>query len=342
VSNAGVQIVCRDRAGAYAEGIRDGAPDATQVADRWHLWHNLVEAVEKVVRQHHAELCEPAPATPELNNRESPALPADGDCDGEDTQPQPVSTGPTRLAARTRERYAAVQSHVAAGASVSAISQALRLDPKTVRRFVRAGSADELLSAHPTRASILDDYGRHLQQRWAQGVNDAVALTAEITALGYRGSAKTVRRYLQPLRSGQTAIPRPPAPPTPRDVTGWITRHPDGLTHDERVARDAVLDRSPALRATGDLVSEFAQILTERRGHELRDWMQRVHAEGAPALRSFASGLDRDLDAVTAGLTLPYSSGPVEGTVNRIKMIKRQMFGRATFNLLRKRVLLAT
>jgi len=112
-----------------------------------------------------------------------------------------------------------------------------------------------------TRAGILDDYAEHLQQRWAAGATDAVALTAEITALGYRGSAKTVRRYLQPLRSAQPATPRPPTPPTTRDATGWLTRHPDSLTDDERAARDAVLDRSPGLRATRDQVSEFAEIL---------------------------------------------------------------------------------
>ena len=211
-----------------------------------------------------------------------------------------------------------------------------------MRRFVRAGSVAELLTAHPTRGSVLDGYVDHLQQRWSAGVTDAVALTAEITALGYRGSVKTVRRYLQPLRSGHTAIPRPPAPPTVREMTGLLTRHPDSLTDDERTTRDAVLNRSPALRATHDRVGEFATILTQRRGHELNRWLQQVGTDGAPALRSFAAGLERDHDAVTAGLTLSYSSGPVEGTINRIKMIKRQMFGRANLDLLRKRVLLAT
>jgi transposase len=334
----GVQIVCRDRAGAYAEGIRVGAPEAVQVADRWHLWHNLVEAVEKLVRQHQADLREPAPAAADHDSSAATALPGPG----ADADPQVPSTGPTRLTARTQERHAAVQTLLAAGASVSAISQNLGLDRKTVRRFARADSVAELLTVHPRRASVLDEYAGHLQQRWAAGATDAVALTAEITALGYRGSVKTVRRYLQPLRSAQPATPRPPAPPTARDMTGWLTRHPDSLTDDECGARDAVLNRSPALRVTRDLVSEFAEILTQRRGHELQGWMQRVDAAGAPALRSFASGLERDLDAVTAGLTLSHSSGSVEGTVNRIKMIKRQMFGRANFDLLRKRVLLAT
>jgi transposase len=344
----GVQIVCRDRAGAYAEGIRAGAPDAVQVADRWHLWHNLVEAVEKVVRQHHADLRAPAPALAHSTDttcdtgRTCGTAAAHDDIDDCADDKLARSAGPTRLAARTSERFAAIHDLLAAGTSVSAISETLGLDRKTVRRFARAGSVAELQVAHPTRDSILDNYAKHLQQRWAAGATDAVALTAEITALGYRGSAKTVRRYLQQLRSAQPATPRPPTPPTARDATGWLTRHPDSLTDDERAARDAVLDRSPALRATRDQVSEFAEILTQRRGDELQSWMQRVDTDGAPALRTFATGLDRDLDAVTAGLTLSYNSGPVEGAVNRIKMIKRQMFGRANFDLLRKRVLLAT
>ena len=341
-AHPGVQIVCRDRAGAYAEGIRAGAPDAVQVADRWHLWHNLVEAVEKAVRQHHADLREPAPAAAEEDSSAATALPVTAlPVTGADADPQVPSAGPTGLATRTQERYAAVQTLLAAGASVSAISQNLGLDRKTVRRFARADSVAELLTVHSKRASVLDDYAEHLQQRWAAGATDAVALTAEIAALGYRGSVKTVRRYLQPLRSAQPATPRPPTPPTVRDATGWLTRHPDSLTDDECGARDAVLNRSPALRVTRDRVSEFAEILTQRHGHELQGWMQRVDTDGAPALRSFATGLQRDLDAVTAGLTLSYNSGPVEGTINRIKMIKRQMFGRANFDLLRKRVLLA-
>ena len=127
-----------------------------------------------------------------------------------------------------------------------------------------------------------------------------------------------VGRYLHPLRSAQPATPQPPTPPTVRDATGWLTRHPDSLTDDERDARHMILDRSPAMRAARDHVSEFAQILTQRRGHTLHDWIAGVGTDGAPALRSFATGLERDLDAVTAGLTLPYSSGPVEGMVNRI------------------------
>jgi len=119
-----------------------------------------------------------------------------------------------------------------------------------------------------------------------------------------------------------------------------LTRHPDSLDEDERMQLTQILARSPELAATHRHVHDFAEIMTNRNGHRLPAWMREVDQHGEPALRSFVTGLRSDLDAVTNGLTLPYSSGPVEGAVNRIKMIKRQMFGRANFDLLRKRVVL--
>lgn len=124
-----------------------------------------------------------------------------------------------------------------------------------------------------------------------------------------------------------------------RQITSWLTRRPDTLDEHERLELKKILDRSPTLAVTGEQVREFAEMLTERQGHRLADWMSDVETDGAPALRSFSRGLRNDLDAVTAGLTTDYSSGAVEGTVNRIKMIKRQMYGRAKFDLLRKRIL---
>ncbi|MCX5267658.1 transposase [Streptomyces sp. NBC_00199] len=82
--------------------------------------------------------------------------------------------------------------------------------------------------------------------------------------------------------------------------------------------------------------------MNNRQGQHLGQWIDRVLADDLPALHSFVNGLGQDLDAVVAGLTLRYSSGAVEGHSNKIKMLKRQMFGRANFDLLRKPILLAT
>lgn len=104
---------------------------------------------------------------------------------------------------------------------------------------------------------------------------------------------------------------------------------------------DAILTASRELTDLVGHVRAFATMMGQLRGPELERWMTAVDAEDLPALHSFVRGLRRDFDAVTAGLTLPWSSGPVEGHVNRIKMIKRQMFGRAKPDLLRKRILLS-
>lgn len=330
----GVQTVCRDRAGAYAEGGRAGAPDATQVADRWHLWHNLTEAVEKTVTSHRAELA-PPPETDHSDQIEGVALAS---------VPQPAAQDEgqqveARLVTRTRERFAAVQQYRRRGDSITAIGRELELDRRTVRRFANAESLEELLTTTRARESLLDAYKPYLHQRFNSGHTDAAALTSEIKELGYRGSAKTVRRYLQPFRATLTAPPPLPMPPSVRQVTGWLTRHPDSLNEDERLDLKQVLNRSQPLATTHQQVHEFADILTNRRGHRIQEWMRQVQTSGCAALRSFASGLANDLDAVIAGLTLEYSSGAVEGNVNRIKTIKRQMYGRASFDLLRKRIL---
>jgi transposase len=328
----GIEVICRDRSGAYAEGARAGAPAAVQVADRWHLWHNLAEAVEKTVIAHRGDLAEPEPE-PEAAEAGPPA-PAPPHLSDASVPME------SRLVTRTRERYAAVQQLLADGMSISGVCRTLRLDRKTVQRFARAETVDELLAKARNRGSLLDRFKPYLHERFNAGCIDAARLTEEITAMGYRGSDKTVRRYLQPFRANLTAPPPRPTPPTVRAVTSWLTRRPEDLTESQTLRLKTILARSPALQTTHELVRGFAEMLTQRQGHDLPGWMDQVEQIGSAALRSFVAGLRTDLEAVTAGLTLHWSSGQVEGTVNRIKMLKRQMYGRAHLDLLRKRVLL--
>ena len=329
----GVEVICRDRAGAYAEAARLGAPDAVQVADRWHLWHNLAGHLERSVLAHRRCLRElPHPDQP------APAA-AQQDTTAEHAEDTVAPARELRIVTRTRERYQAITALHAEGASIAAIARTLGLDRHTVRRFVRASSLEELHAKTLQRASLLDGYTDYLHQRWIQGCTDAAALTKEITALGYRGSDKTVRRYLHPLRDGRPTPPARPTAPTVREVTGWILRRPHRLEPGDQVRLKQVLAHCPQLDAAATHVAAFAEMMCGRHGERLDDWLTAVEADDLPELHRFTAGLRRDYDAVRAGLTLEHSSGRVEGTVNKIKMLKRQMFGRANFDLLRTRVL---
>lgn len=331
-----VEIVCRDRAGAYAEGARLGAPQALQVADRWHVWNNLATAVERTVARHRACL-RPQPsevATPAIGTTAGAASPAS----------TPTARSRTdRIAVRTRERYAAVHRLRDDGLGLRAIVAELGLAKGTVRRFVRAAGVDELLTNDGTgrRPSLLEEFTPYLHQRWTAGCSNATLLFEEIKALGYRGRYRIVRDYLRPLRAG-ARVPEP-APPVPkvRRVVGWIMSNPENMKDDDQRLLGDILARSPQLVALAGHVRSFATMMCDLRGDRLEEWMTAVDADDLPALHSFVTGLRRDQDAVTAGLTVPWSSGPVEGHVNRIKMIKRQMYGRANPDLLRKRILLA-
>ena len=332
----GVQVICRDRAGAYAEGSREGAPDAIQVADRFHLWQNLCDAVEKTVIACRADLREPAPepADPE------PAGPG-SDVPAETTGPAGQDPGNGRLAIRARERHAAIHDLLAQGKNYTQVCQTLGLARHTVRKFARAASAEQVITGPSPRSSSIDRFTPYLQERWNQGCTDAAQLFTEIQAQGYSGSKRSARRYLQPLRAALTTPVIPPPPPTVPEVTRWITSHPDHLTGNETARISQIKARSVQLSATAGHVTAFAEMMTGRHGERLPAWLAAVDLDDLPHLHSFTRGIRRDQAAVTNGLTLAHSSGAVEGNVCRIKALKRQMFGRANLDLLRKRILLS-
>jgi transposase len=234
-----------------------------------------------------------------------------------------------------------VQALRAKGKGIKPIMRELGLAKETVRRFYRAASVEELLAKpREGRPSILDQFKPYLHQRWRDGCTSATRLFEEIRTQGYHGSAGSVGTYLRPFRELGTTPPPAPPPPKVRHLTSWLLRHPDSLDTDEQQQLKEVLARCPALDAVAHHVASFATIMCGLHGDRLGGWIARVEADQLPDLHSFTGGLKRDHDAVVNGLTLPYSSGAVEGTVNRIKMLKRQMYGRASFDLLRKRVLL--
>ena len=327
-AHPGARVICRDRAGAYAEGARDGAPGAVQVADRWHLWHNLAEHTAKAVARHRACLKQIAAAA------DQPQPP-----------PEPVAAAAapaaeSRLEARMRDQHAEVQALAARGLGLRAIARELGVDRKTARRFAQAATSDEAVARAISRPTVLDRYQPHLHRRWNEGCHDTAMLHAEISALGYRGSLRTVYRYLQPLRSGTAPAALTPSALKIGEVTSWLLRRAEDLNPRQQQLLADLRGHCAQLDRLAEHVTSFAKMMTKRTGQQdLAGWLERVDADDQPELHTFAAGIRQDLAAVTAGLSLPYSSGPTEGNVNRLKAIKRQMYGRASLDLLRKRVI---
>jgi transposase len=351
-AHPGIEVICRDRGGAYARAARDAAPVAVQVADRFHLWQDLAEAVEKTVLA-----CLAALPAPQSGQAALPAAPQDEPAPAPGAAAEPdgfrdVHGHERRLVTRHGERYAAVQALRAEGCSIREIARRLELNRNTVLKFANAASIDELLVKATSRPSILDPFKPHLGQRWNDGITSAAALHEEIRARGWKGGILTVERYLRQFRTAdgrdrqarakiQLTAPDTPALPKPRQVTRWIMTHPDHLASNDAASLTRLLDASPALAAAASHVRSFAGMMTRRQGLlALEDWLTAVEAGDQPALHSFARGIRRDQQAVTAGLALPYSSGALEGKNCKIKYLKRLMYGRANFDLLRKMALL--
>jgi transposase len=336
-----IKIICRDRAGAYAEAGRQGAPQADQVADRWHIWHNLCEHVGKAAARHRACLGEPASGKPEQAS--VPGAPEVPDLQQAAIEAAARRAEESVLAARTRQRYDLVQSLKAQGKGIKPIKRETGLAKETVRRFYRAESVQELLTkVKDGRPSILDEYKPYLHQRWNEGCTNVIQLHAELTERGYKGSYGTIRDYVLPFREAMAAPPAVPGPPKARDLARWILTDPDNLDDEEEAKLAEARQRCEHLDSLAGHVTEFAKILTGLHGDRLDAWITDVEADDQPDLHSFVRGIKHDYDAVLNGLTMPWSSGVVEGNVNRLKMLKRQTFGRAAFPLLRKRVLLVS
>jgi transposase len=190
----------------------------------------------------------------------------------------------------------------------------------------------------------------YLIQRWREGCTDSMQLWREMRALGYAHSARTVSRFITRLRQASAAGWAPetqaspytrPQGPSARAVSfTWVCPETK-RAQDVQLYVDQLLQAHPVIAQAYTLSQAFLALVREHRGADLEAWMTETSASGIAALARFAQGLQEDLPAITAGLTLPWSNGAVEGHVNRLKLLKRQSYGRAGVGLLRQRLMQA-
>ncbi|MFF3242209.1 ISL3 family transposase [Streptomyces sp. NPDC002870] len=320
----GVAVACRDGSLVYRQGITSGAPDALQVSDRFHLWQGLSRQVQKIAAAHHS--CLPA-ALPEP---EPPPAKVP-------TAPDPAET---RAGRHARRLFEAVHTLTDTGRSYSSMSRELGLDRRTVRKYARARTWQDVMRRTPRKPSGLDPYLDYLQQRWDEGQHSAKILHQELQTKGYLGHYQRVKMAVAPLRRGLPLDTPRERPPSPREATRWIITTPDRHTPHTTQRLHRLLDHCPQLKQTHHLVRQFAAMLDTRDAAPLPQWLDQLTTSELPPLVGMAKALREDQHAVELGITTHYNSGVNEGRITDVKLQKRLMAGRAGIPLLRHRVVL--
>ena len=331
-AHPGAEMISRDRASLYAEAASQAAPQAVQVADRWHLMRNLSEALIDALAPYHRLLTEIRHAV--ADEPKPKAEPAS-------ETPQAVLISRNRLRTQqSRERrmacYETVLNLFRQGISQREIARQCHLSRKTVRKFIRTQGFPE---RKPRRfASCIDSWRDYLEMRWQKGCRNGAQLWRELRAQGCAARPHTLRDWIRThFRKRGDRDQLPPSAPafpraSPKQVAWWILKQPEKALPYLKLLHQ----KSPEITTLAGLAREFFRIVRKR---DTTAWPAWRDATSTSAFANFTKHLCRDESAFLAALQQPWSNGPVEGQIHRLKLIKRSMYGRANFDLLRLRVL---
>jgi transposase len=332
----GVEVVSRDRGGEYAEAARRAAPYAIQVADRFHLLKNLRDVVLRVFRQH-AEVLDLVPA-PTVHRQRLTNLRLDRKTSKERTKEQ------------MRDLFGFIHALSRKGAKNSQIARTLGVHRHTVEKYL-AFKAPPVRQHFTKKVSTLAPYEDYILKRWEQGCRNATRIWKEIREQGYPGAYQNVVRITRYLKEQEiSGKPMPDSPPgiSASQAAGVLVKRSENRSDEE----SRTIRRLKKIHRTTErccsLFEEFAGMLRdkgpkrkEQARERLEDWAREAKASGVTELKTFAVKLLQDTEAVAAAMVLAYSQGQTEGRVNKLKLIKRSMYGRGKFDLLRQRVLYA-
>lgn len=331
----GTEIVSRDRASLYAEAATKAVPAAVQVADRWHLLHNLSEAVVDALAIHHRLLTEVAKDTSQKTEVSIAAPPPD------DLAPPRSRRQKARQQANRERRlacYNAVMEQVHQGITQVEIARRCGLGVRTIRRWIRARGFPERKTF--PRSTTVDPHCDYIRERWQQGCHNGTRLWHELRERGFTGQSAIVRNWIRKhygprrCRFKAKSSSSPAKRASPRQTAWLLLKQPE----DARSYLEELCRRSPQIATLAAVAREFCRMIRQRDASAWPCW--REQAKHSP-LANFARHLNHDEAALLAALQQPWSNGPVEGHIHRLKLIKRTMYGRANFDLLRLRVVLA-
>jgi transposase len=348
-----VETATRDRSNIYREALAKGAPDAVQVADRWHLLHNLALVLEEFLLQKQTALR--GAAAPE----EVPEEKGDDAFGSGPIMPNRPRNHDRKVEEASRKRHERlvqqwkdIRRLYLARADLRHICKRLGISARTVYRYKDLEEPPPR-RAYGRRKSVLDSYVPYLLGRWGEGCRNGKKLYREIRERGYENSEETCARFIAQLRRAE-ANGKPPSSvprarrgsvaglsPTSNNVAALFMRRQEKLSEEQKVYLGRLCETDGALADARRLTQDFAKMVRGRGGEKLDVWLEEAEACNVPAMRNFAAGLKKDLAAVRAGLTETWSNGPVEGFVNKLKLLKRQGYGRAGFELLKARMLAA-
>ena len=330
-------MVSRDRAGLYAEAARDGAPQARQVADRFHLLQNFREIVERQLGGYEAAIRDTRINTSD-NHAASP-LPERSDRPSD-------AVAQTRLIRRERQAvrqqlFDEIRALFEGGSSVGEIAHKLGLGRRRVERWVRRIDLPDrnTMTSTPSTPAY---FGVLLERRWAEGITQVRHLFAEIRHRGYTGSFSHLARFLAPWRSGEPSHEgdelEEPAPVRVRTLDPMTGRaispltaaalcvKPRGQMTARQVANvDALKAASAEFTAMRRLALRFRGLLRSGTPERLDAWLIDARASGIYAMQRFAKTIRQDLEAVRNAMSEPWSNGQTEGQINRLKTLKRAM-----------------
>lgn len=340
-----IEIVTRDRSMEYARGVSEGLPYGIQITDRWHLLQNLRDALERMLNGFHTKI---------------KALPINNDlleahhAEIMKNYSRKLSPAEVKLQEAKRQRryelYQKIQDLHRKNTPVLTIAQQLSLSRTTVYRFIAAKSFPERASKVKS-LSILGPYLTYLQQRFDEGCENANQLFREIQAKGFIGSHKQVSRWVQyrrtkPAKSTPKKHVQNPFSksqmqviiPAPRRLVWLLVKESRKLSHYEQLLLKHLF-QNPEIENAYELAQQFQKMVREHESEKFDIWIEQCLQCSTIDLVNFAKGLQRDHDPVFMAVHSKWSNGQTEGQVTRLKLIKRKMYGRANFDLLRQRVL---